>query len=70
MGLAAIGPAMEFVNRVWDYVKNRPKKRLEKRRRELEEESVRAQLDGDLHALYIKRAEIDEIDRRLSTGEY
>lgn len=66
----SIGPVMEFVNRVWDYFKGRPKKRLEKIRQELEEESRRAQLNGDVDALRTKRAEIAEIDRRLSTGDY
>lgn len=68
--MAGIGPVMEFVNRVWDYVSGRPKKQLEKQRRELEEESRRAQLHGDLDALRVKRAEIAEIDRKLSTNDY
>jgi hypothetical protein len=68
--LSSIGPVMEFVNRVWDYFKGRPKKRLQEIRRELEKECRRAQLDGDLDALLLKRAEIAEIDRRLSVGEY
>lgn len=53
--------------RIWDAVKDRPRKKLENERERLEEESRQAQIDGDLDELRRIRGEIEEIDRKLST---
>lgn len=60
----------EFGARVWASIANRKRNKLQKRRLELEKESKSAQVNGDLNALRIARAEIEEIDRKLTTGDY
>jgi hypothetical protein len=61
---------LAFIGRVWDWVNGRPKQKLIERRIVLEEESRSAQLIGDLDALRKVRAEINDIDRRLVSGDY
>lgn len=67
---AIIGPFITLILKIWDWLKGRPKQKLENRRMILEEESRQAQLIGDLDALRKARAEINDIDRRLATGDY
>ena len=62
--------AIELVLRVWGWVSGRSKQQLLSSRRELEEKSREAQLSGDLNALREIRAQIEEIDRRLDSGDY
>lgn len=61
---------LAFVGRVWDWVNGRPKQKLIDRRMILEEDNRKAQLIGDLDALRKTRAEINDIDHRLATGDY
>lgn len=61
---------IEFILKVWGWVSGRSLKQLKSRRLELQEKSRQAQLDGDLDALRKTRAEIEEVDRRINTGDY
>lgn len=65
-----LGTAIELILRIWGWVSGRSREQLNKKRKELEEVSRQAQLDGDLDELRKARAEIEEIDRRLSIGDY
>lgn len=65
-----IRATIEFILRVWGWVSGRPKQQLHSKRVMLEEQSRQAQLDGDLDVLRKTRTEIEEIDRKLSTGDY
>lgn len=56
--------------RVWDYVNGRPRARLNERRLVLEEESRTMQITGDLTGLRRVRAQLEEVDRKLRTGDY
>ena len=62
--------AIEFILKVWGWVSGRSLQKLNSSRRALEEASRQAQIDGDLDELRRIRAEIEEIDRRISTGDY
>ena len=71
MGIpAAITAFLTFIMKIWDWFKGYPKLKLENRRLVLQEESRQAQLIGDLDALRKARAEINDIDNRLDTGDY
>lgn len=61
---------IDVVFRILDWVKGRPKKKLEDHRKELEVESRQYQLNGDLSQLRRVRGEIQDIDRRLQSGDY
>ena len=61
---------LAFIGRVWDWANGRPKQKLIEKRIWLEEESRKAQLIGDLDGLRKARAEINDIDKRLATGDY
>lgn len=61
---------LAFISRIWDWVNGRPKQKLIDKRMWLEEESRKAQLIGDLDGLRKAKAEINDIDKRLSTGDY
>ena len=56
--------------RIWDYVNGRPRAKLEERRLLLEEESRTMQVTGDLVGLRRTRAQLEEVDRKLRTGNY
>jgi hypothetical protein len=60
----------EVVIRVWDKLSGRSKRKLEIERMNLEEQSRQAQIVGDLNALRRIRGQIEDIDRKLSTGSY
>lgn len=62
--------ALEFIMKVWGWASGISKRKLESNRRDLEEESRQHQLNGDLDQLRRVRGEIQEIDRKLSTGDY
>jgi hypothetical protein len=68
--LGAIRATIELVLRIWGWVSGRSKQRLQNKRIVLEEQNRQAQLDGDLDALRKTRAEIEEVDRRLLSGDY
>lgn len=68
--IALITVSLEFILKVWGWVSGRSRQKLEQRRIALQDQSKQAQIDGDLDALRKVRAEIDEIDRRLITGDY
>lgn len=62
----AYNKTLDMINRIWDWKKERPRKKLEEQRKELEEKSRQAQLIGDTDELTRIRAKIKEIDRQLS----
>lgn len=66
----AFNNTLQLAFRVWDFISNRPKKKLKKRRLELEEQSRQAQLNGDLDELRKIRGQIEEIDRDLKSDNY
>lgn len=68
--IALITTVLEFIMWAWERMSGRAKKRLQDKRVELEKESRRAQLDGELDTLRRVRGEIEEIDRKLFTGDY
>jgi len=61
--IEAYNKTVDVAFRVLDWVKARPQKRLEDRRKELEELSRIAQIKGDVNELRRIRAQIEEIDR-------
>lgn len=63
----AFNNTMKAAFRISDWVKGMPKRKLEKRREELERQSVIVQQQGDVDALQYIRAEIEEIDRDLES---
>lgn len=65
-----IRATIEFILRVWGWVSGRSKQKLHNERIALEEQSRQAQLDGDLNALRKIRASIEEVDRRIESGDY
>lgn len=65
-----IDSIIQLVLKIFGWVGDRPKKELENKRIELEEQSRQAQLNGDLNALRKSRAEIEEIDRRIRSNDY
>ena len=68
--LAAWEKTIQLALRIWDYISGRPRQKLHDRRIELEAESCKALLDGDLVALRRTRAQLEEVDRKLRTGDY
>lgn len=68
--MSTIQAAIELTLKIWGWVSGRAKKKLQNRRIELQEENRKAQIDGDINALRRTRAQIEEIDRRLDTGDY
>lgn len=62
--------AIELILKVWGWASGRLLKQLKSKRIELEAKSRQAQLDGDLDVLRKTRAEIEEVDRRISVGDY
>lgn len=62
--------AIELILKVWGWASGRSLKQLKSKRIELEAKSRQAQLDGDLDVLRKTRAEIEEVDRRISVGDY
>ena len=68
--LEAYNRTIDVVFRILDWVKGRPKKKLEDHRKELEVESRQYQIDGNLTQLRRVRGEIQDIDRRLQSGDY
>lgn len=65
-----IRAAIELILKVWGWVSGRSLQQLKNQRIVLEERSRQAQLDGDLDVLRKTRAEIEEVDRRINTGDY
>lgn len=53
--------------RILDWMKGRPKAKLQDKRKELEELSRAAQIKGDIHEMQRIRAQIDEVDRDLQS---
>jgi len=53
--------------RVLDWLKGRPRQKLEDRRMVLEDQSRVAQIKGDIHELRRIRAQIEEIDRDIKS---
>lgn len=68
--IALITTVLEFIMWVWGRISGHAKQALQNKRVELEAESRRAQLDGELDTLRRVRGEIEEVDRKLSTGDY
>lgn len=58
---------IDAVFRVLDWMKGRPKRKLEDERKELEELNRAAQIKGDLHEMQRTRARIEEIDRLMQS---
>jgi hypothetical protein len=66
MGIVeAFNNTMKAAFKISDWVKGRAKRKLEKRREELERQSVIVQQQGDVDALQYIRAEIEEVDRDI-----
>jgi len=68
--LEAYNRTIDVVFRILDWMKGRPKKKLEDQRKDLEVESRQYQLEGNLDQLRRVRGEIQDIDRRLQSGDY
>jgi len=68
--LIAYNKTIDAVFRILDWMKGRPKAKLEDRRMILEDESRAAQIKGDIHEMVRARAQIEDIDRRLKSGNY
>lgn len=68
--LAAWAETVKLALDIWDWVKGHPKQKLEQQRMILEDESEKAQVIGDLDALRKIRAQIENIDKRLISGDY
>jgi hypothetical protein len=68
--LEAYNKSIDAIFRILDWVKGRPKAKMEESRKVWEEASRVAQLKGDLNEMQRARAEIEEIDRRLASGDY
>jgi hypothetical protein len=66
----AYNKTIDVVFRVLDWMKGRPKARMEESRKVWEEASRAAQIKGDIHEMQRARAEIEQIDRRLASGDY
>jgi hypothetical protein len=71
MGIGALVTAViGLIMRIWDWLNGYPKKKLLDKRLALEVESRQHQLNGDLDGLRRVRAELQEVDRKLATGDY
>ena len=68
--LVAYNKTIDVIFRILDWVKGRPKAKLEDRRMILEDESRAAQIKGDVHEMVRIRAQIEDIDRRIKSGDY
>lgn len=68
--LVAYNRTIDVIFRILDWVKGRPKAKLEDRRMILEDESRAAQIKGDVHEMVRIRAQIEDIDRRIKSGDY
>lgn len=65
--IEAYNKTIAVIFRVLDWVKGRPKKKLEDRRMILEDESRVAQIKGDVNELRRIRAQIEEVDRDIKS---
>jgi hypothetical protein len=63
----AYNKTIEATFRVLDWMKGRPKAKLEERRIILEDQSRVAQIKGDIHEMQRIRAQIEEIDRDIKS---
>lgn len=68
--IEAYNKTLELVFRIWDRINNGPKKRLQKKIDELENENRQHQLNGDLEQLRRTRGQLEEARRRLALGDY
>ena len=68
--ITAYTTTIAVVFRVLDWMKGRPKAKLEESRKLWEEVSRTAQIKGDIREMQRARAEIEQIDRRLSSDNY
>jgi len=68
--LIAYNKTIDMVFRILDWMKGRPKAQLEDKRMILEDESRAAQIKGDIHEMVRVRAQIEDIDRRIKSGNY
>jgi hypothetical protein len=68
--IEAYNKTLDGVFRFLDWLKGRPKARMEDKRKMWEARSREAQIKGDLHGMQEARAEIQEIDRRMAIGDY
>lgn len=66
--LSSIGVIAELALRIWDAVS--PVSKLKRKRRQLERESERYQIEGDVLQLRRVRGEIEDIDSRIKSGDY
>lgn len=63
----AYNKTIDATFRVLDWMKGRPKKKLEDMRKELEDLSRAAQIKGDVHEMQRIRAQIEEVDRDIKS---
>jgi hypothetical protein len=68
--IEAYNRTIDVVFRILDWMKGRPKAKLEDMRMLLEDESRTAQIKGDLNAMVRIRAQIENIDSKLKSGNY
>jgi hypothetical protein len=68
--LEAYNKTIDVVFKILDWVKGRPKAKLQDERKELEIASRAAQIKGDLNEMVRIRAKIENIDSRLKSGNY
>ena len=68
--IGAYSKTIDVVFRILDWMKGRPKQKLEDRRTILEDESRAAQIKGDINEMRRIRAEIEDIDHRIKSGNY
>lgn len=66
----AYSKTIDVIFRILDWMKGRPKAKLENQRKELEIASRAAQIKGDLDEMVRVRAQIEDIDSRLKSGNY
>lgn len=63
-----ISYGLELANKIWDAFN--PKRKLERQAIKLEDEITKAQIKGDVNELRTKRAMLEDVRRKLSTGDY
>jgi len=68
--IAAYNKTIDVVFRILDWMKGRPKAKLEEQRDELEIASRAAQIKGDVYEMVKIRAKIEAIDRKLKSGDF
>jgi hypothetical protein len=66
----AYSKTIDVIFRILDWMKGRPKAKLEEQRDELEIASRAAQIKGDIYEMRRIRAQIENIDRKLKSGDY